>query len=259
MGSKRSPEASKGFADHFSSVASEYAVYRPRYPGELFSQLAGLAERRDLAWDCATGSGQAALGLAEHFSRVVATDASRSQLAAAPKHPRVEYRMAPCDASGLDQGSVDLVTVAQALHWFHPDRFYDEARRVLRPGGTIAVWCYILPVIDGGACDDLVQAFYHDTLKGYWSPERSHVDAGYRSLPFPFSELEFLAPSMRVHWTLAQFAGYLRTWSAVLKYHAQHHTDPVTPLVEALTPLWGKEPKREIGWPLAFRVGRREA
>lgn len=250
--------SSRGFVDHFSSVASEYAVYRPRYPGEIFSRLADLVDRHDLAWDCGTGSGQAAVGLAEYFDRVVATDASKRQIAEAQQHPRVEYRTAPCDASGLERASVDLVTVAQALHWFDPDRFYEEARRVLRPGGTIAVWCYILPVVDGGPCDEMIQAFYHDTLRGYWSPERAHVDAGYRSLPFPFSELEFLAPSMRVQWTLSQFGGYLRTWSAVLKYVAQNHVDPVTPLLNSLAPLWGDpNTRREIGWPLAFRVGKR--
>ncbi len=251
--------SSKGFADHFSSVAAQYAVYRPRYPVELFTRLASLTPRNQLAWDCATGSGQAALGLANHFEQVVATDASGTQIAAAEQHPRIQYRTAPCDASGLPEESVDLVTVAQALHWFDPERFYQEARRVLRPDGAIAVWCYILPVIDGGYCDELIQGFYHDTLQGYWSPERAHVDAGYRSLPFPFDELEFLAPSMRVQWTLPQFGGYLRTWSAVLKYVAENDVDPVTPLIDSLAQHWG-DPKvaREIGWPLAFRVGRRK-
>src|SRR5687768_7980730 len=130
------------FADHFSGVASGYATFRPRYPTALFDWLATVAPARDTAWDCAAGSGQATLALAERFGRVIATDASDAQLGSAPAHPRVEYRVATADVSGLPPASVDLVTVAQAVHWFDFDRFYDEVRRVARPGGIVAVWCY---------------------------------------------------------------------------------------------------------------------
>src|SRR5262245_38403499 len=124
------------FKDHFSTVASNYALYRPRYPAELFAYLATLVPTCEFAWDCATGSGQAAVALAAHFKRVIATDASATQIANGETHPRVEYRVAPAEQSGLAAASVDLLTVAQALHWFDLPRFFVEANRVLRPRGV---------------------------------------------------------------------------------------------------------------------------
>src|SRR5262249_32870016 len=130
------------FPDHFSKVAADYSIFRPRYPEELFEYLASLAPRRTLAWDCAAGSGQATLGLATRFDAVIATDASAAQLAAAPRHPRIDSRVARAERSDLRSGSVDLAVVAQALHWLMLEPFYDEAHRVLTAGGVLAVWCY---------------------------------------------------------------------------------------------------------------------
>jgi SAM-dependent methyltransferase len=161
------------FKDHFSSASDRYAAYRPDYPAALFAWLAGLCAERELAWDCATGSGQAALGLAPHFRRVVATDASAEQVRHAAPHPLIDYRVAPAEASGLADHSVDLVTVAQAAHWFDLPRFYAEAARVLKPGGAIAVWGYgrmLLP----GEMDGLFQRFYAKTVGPYWPPERAN-------------------------------------------------------------------------------------
>lgn len=253
------PEASSGaaqFRDHFSQAASEYAAFRPRYPAALFEALAARAPGRRLAWDCATGSGQAALGLADHFDRVVATDASTAQIGAALPHPRVEYRVAPAERSGLAAGSVDLVTVAQALHWLDRAPFYAEARRVLAPDGLIAVWCYSLMEIDP-AVDVLVRAFYRDTIGPWWPPERVLVDTGYRDVEFPFEEIEL--PPLRLEATLAlpALAGYLGTWSAVLRCREATGRDPVVALESALRPLWGDpERPRPVRWPLAVRAGR---
>src|SRR5215470_15770711 len=138
-----------GFKDHFSASAAGYATFRPKYPAELFDFVAALPERRRVAWDCATGNGQAALPLAERFDRVVATDASAEQIAHATPHPRVSYGVGLADESGLDGESVDLVTVAQALHWLALDRFFAEVRRVVVEGGVLAVWCYTRPVLEG--------------------------------------------------------------------------------------------------------------
>ncbi|MCC7343301.1 MAG: class I SAM-dependent methyltransferase [Deltaproteobacteria bacterium] len=242
------------FQDHFSSLATDYARYRPRYPEALFRYLAGLAPRRSMAWDCATGSGQAALGLAEFFERVVATDASDAQLSRAEPHARVEYRAAPAEASGLAAASVDLVTVAQALHWFDLEKFYTEVRRVARPGGILAVWTYALFRCDR-AVDAAIGDFYDGILGGYWTPERRLVEQGYRTLPFPFREGKPPEFAMEARWSPAQVLGYLGTWSALKRYREAQGRDPLPELAQKLHTVWGKEEVRTLRWPLFLRWG----
>ncbi|MGE0582438.1 MAG: class I SAM-dependent methyltransferase [Steroidobacteraceae bacterium] len=245
------------FADHFSAVAREYAGFRPSYPPALFDWLAGQAPPHDLAWDCATGSGQAATDLARCFARVIATDASAAQIAQSVPQRGVEYRVAPAEASGLEAGSVDLIVVAQALHWFDQSRFNAEARRVLKPGGAIAEWCYGLTTVDGAAVDDLVQHFYSEVVGPYWPAERAHIEAGYRDLPFPFEPVAAPAFTMAVAWTLAQLTGYLRTWSATARFVEARGHDPVLALERDLALHWGPpDGPRRVSWPLSLRVGR---
>jgi len=258
------------FKDHFSEVADEYAAYRPRYSAELVEFLAGCVRsapptsgvatsatsRHDVAWDCACGSGQLSVPLAERFGRVIATDASGEQLAKATMHPRVEYRQATVDASGLPGASVDLVTVAQAAHWFDLPSFYAEARRVAKPGGVVALICYGIHTIDD-APDPIVRRFYGETLGAFWSPERKHIEDGYRLLPFPFAE--FAAPPMvlRASWTLREMLGYVETWSAVWAMVKARGRQPLEAFVAELSHAWGSpEVAREICWPLAMRIGR---
>lgn len=244
------------FKDHFSAQAPDYARYRPAYPAELFAWLAAQAPARDAAWDCGTGSGQAALGLAPHFEHVIATDPSASQLDNAPPHPRVEYRTARAEASGLQAASVDLVTVAQAIHWFDLDRFFAEARRVLKPGGLLAVWTYTLLDI-APEIDTLVSDYYHNIIGPYWPPERRMVDDGYRSLPFPFEEIAAPAFEIRIEWTLQELLGYLRTWSATQRCLKARGIDPCLELAGRLEPLWPRSGKRRsVRWPLHLRAGR---
>ncbi len=246
-----------GFSDHFSSVASQYAEFRPRYPDALFDWLAALAEHRGLAWDCATGSGQAAVALASRFDRVIATDASAGQIASATPHPRVEYRVGTAEASGLDPGSVDTLTVAQALHWFDRPAFYAEARRVVRPGGVVAAWTYGHPSIDEARADSVLRRFYSETVGPFWPEERALVDAGYRTIDFPFTEVAPPAFEMETRWTLDALVGYVSTWSAVTRFREARKEDPVPAFAEALTPLWGdRGSPRRIAWPLAVKVGR---
>jgi len=243
------------FKDYFSERAAEYARFRPRYPAELFEALAELAPGHRLAWDCGTGNGQAAVGLAAHFQRVMATDASAQQLAHAERHPRVTYGRSLETRSSLATAAVDLVTVAQALHWFDVEPFFAEVRRVLRPGGVVAVWCYDLARVDR-EIDGLIDRFAHETVGRHWAPERRHVRAGYRDLPFPFEELPFPQCTMERDLTLYQLAGYLDTWSAVRRYRQAVGTDPLAPLVEAIAPLWGDPgAPRTVFWPLRGRVG----
>jgi SAM-dependent methyltransferase len=248
---------SGGFTDHFSPVSASYAAFRPRYPAALFDWLGSLAPARSLAWDCAAGSGQASVGLASVFDRVIATDASAAQIGAATAHERVSYRVAPAEHSGLAAASVDLVTVAQALHWLPLDAFYEEVRRVLRPAGALAVWSYGRMEIDDAASNELVQDFYSTTVGPYWPPERVHVESGYRALPFPFREVPVPSCSIRVQWRLQQLLGYLSSWSATARYIKAQSRDPVPGLAATLTPHWGgPDAQRTISWPLAIRAGR---
>ena len=246
------------FNNHFAPVAAAYADFRPTYPAALFDWLAGIAPGRGLAWDCACRSGQASLDLARHFARVVASDASAEQLAGARPHPRVHYRQAPAEASGLADATADLISVAQALHWFDLPRFYAEARRVLKPGGVLAVWSYGVQTLADEQVNALVQHFYRDIVGPYWPAERALVETGYRTLSFPFAEIAAPAFAMTAEWTLPSLLGYFRSWSATGRYLQARGEDPVAALAEQLAPLWGDpETTRTVTWPLAIRAGRR--
>lgn len=254
--------ASAHFADHFSGHADDYARYRPTYPPELFAYLAAQCAAHDLAWDCATGNGQAALGLADHFDRVVATDASAEQIDAATPHPRVMYAVAAARESPLDDATTDLVTVAQALHWIDPEPFYAEVYRVLKPDGVFAAWTYGLfhlapddPVAD--AVDPLIKTFYHDRVGPYWPPERRHIEAGYQSLSFPFKEMDSPSFMLTMAWTLDEVLGYLGTWSATTRYQQDRGHDPVEAMASAFAAAWGDpSTRRTLQWPLPLRIGR---
>jgi len=244
------------FKDHFSAAAAEYAAFRPTYPAALFDFVATLPERRRAAWDCATGNGQAAVPLADHFDRVVATDASAEQIAHATPHPRVSYSVALSDATGLESGSMDLVTVAQALHWLPHERFFAEVRRVLAAGGALAVWCYTMAVI-GKGIDEIVTRYYAVTCGPYWSPERALVDGGYQSIAMPIDEVAAPPLAIEASLTLDQFGGYMRTWSATRKLAAAIGTDPVVAVEAELRPLWGEGGgTRVVRWPIRVRAGR---
>jgi ubiquinone/menaquinone biosynthesis C-methylase UbiE len=247
------------FKDHFSKLAAQYSQFRPKYPPALFEYLAGICEQRQLCWDCACGSGQATVSLAQHFDAVIGTDASEKQVAAAEQHPSVQYRVAPAEASGLQPGSVDLVTVAQSLHWFRIEEFYAEAHRVLKPGGVLAVWTYgVQHVAEEPRVDAEVQRFYSEVVGPYWPPERRLVESGYRDLAFPFDEIRPWSFVMQEHWSMERLLGYFRSWSATGRYVEVHNEDPVVALGERLAPLWGDIARpRLIDWPLALRVGRK--
>lgn len=242
------------FQDHFSTQASGYAKARPVYPPALFADLARLAPGRRLAWDAGTGNGQAAVALAAQFERVVATEPSRAQLGQAVAHPRVEYHLSAETAPMIPAATVDLVTVAQAVHWFDRSRFYAEVKRVLRPGGVLAIWSYELCLISP-EIDEVLQRFYRGAIWPCWPPERRHVETGYRDFDFPFEEVPFPVCTMEHDWTLADLAAYLRTWSSVVRYTRESGRDPVTALETELVPLW-RVSRRRIVWPLAGRVGR---
>lgn len=244
------------FKDHFSDAAARYAEFRPTYPDELFSWLAGLCEEHEAAWDCATGSGQAAASLAKHFTRVIATDASAEQIAHANGPSNVSFRVASAEASGLADASIDLVSVAQAAHWFDLPRFFAEAQRVLKPGGVLALWGYGRLQLPEGM-DASFQRFYSETVGPWWPPERKLIDDAYRSLDFPFAEITAPDFFIEVEWNLPRLLDYLSTWSAVKRCQAATGNDPLPVLAAELEPLWGNpETALRLRWPLFLRVGR---
>lgn len=246
-----------GFKDHFSDHADRYAQARPTYPPELFTYLASLSPGRQLAWDCATGNGQAAVGLVAHFERVIATDASAAQLAHASPHPRIEYRAATGEEADLAAGSADLVTIAQALHWLRLPDLYSNVRRVLRPGGIFAAWCYAENRISP-AVDALTRRLDDEIVKAYWPEGRCWIDDHYQSIPFPEGEIKGV-PSFDccVTWTLGQYMAYVDSWSAVQRFRQQRGADPLALIAKEMAAAWGDaDQPRAVCWPLYLRVAR---
>lgn len=242
------------FADHFSAQASAYARFRPRYPKNLFSYLASVAPGRKLAWDCATGNGQAAVALAELFEQVVATDASEKQIANAESHQHIDYRVAPAENSGIDSGSIELITVAQALHWFDLNFFYTEAKRVLYPRGVIAAWAYNLLTISP-AIDAIINYYYSEVVGAHWPAERALVEK-FDQLQFPFLEIKTPSFDMIADWNLEHLIGYLRTWSATQRFMAAHKRDPVEIIEKDLRSACGNPAQSlRIVWPSHYVLG----
>ena len=241
--------------DYFSSCSSQYAQFRPRYPKQLFAWLASVTKAQERVWDCACGNGQASVDLAEHFQEVHATDLSAEQIANAQAHPRVRYRQGLAEANGLPDNFVDLVTVAQALHWFDLPRFYQEARRVARPGALLAVWCYGVCEIPADRGNTELQHFYSTIVGPYWTAERRLVETGYQTLEFPAPEVQPPAFAMQLQWSLEQLLGYVSSWSATARYQKERGEDPVPQLRSALQPHWGaSEQAHAVAWPISVRA-----
>ena len=249
------------FKDHFSRHAELYRRYRPTWPAEVFHWLATLTPVHTRACDVGTGSGQAAHGLAAHFSEVIATDPSATQIAQAEPHPRVRYAVAPAEDSGLPPGSVDLVLAAQAFHWFDFERFFAECRRVLRPAtaqtpsGVVAALTYMHPTVN--VAIDTVLARYIAHVRSDWPPERRFVDAGYANTPFPFKEIAVPAGlALSLELDLDGFFGYLATWSAAQRYRERTGLDPRADFADEVASAWGDpEQRRQVRWPVSGRAG----
>ena len=242
------------FKDHFSGHARAYARYRPEYPTELFDYLATLTPRHDLALDCATGNGQAAIGLADHYDCVIATDGSVAQLKNAQAHPHVAYVGNLAEQPALKDATVDLAAAAQGAHWFDHSRFHPEMRRVLRPDGVLALWTYGLASV-APPIDAVVRHYYDDVLGPHWPPERRYVESAYRDLPFPWREVAVPQFQLRLEWTLDDFIGYVGTWSATQRYTRVSGADPLPAFRAEIAPLWNSE-SRSVVWLLHLRVGR---
>lgn len=245
------------FKDHFSTHNAGYAAHRPTYPSALADFLAEAAPARDMALDVGCGTGQLAVLLAERFAAVTATDASAQQIASATAHPAVTYAVTPAERSGLPDRSTDLITVAQAAHWFDLDPFYAEVRRIARSDAVLALVTYGVFHVDDAAADAVAQRFYSDVIGPYWPPERRHVEDGYRSLPFPFPEIGAPSLDIEVSWKLSDLIGYVDTWSAVRAAEKAVGRAAIDAFHAELSEAWGDPdaPKR-VSWPLSLRVGR---
>ena len=245
------------FKDHFSGHAAAYAQARPTYSAALFEWLAAQCRQHDLVWDAGCGNGQASVALAGHFNNVFASDPSATQIEAAKPCPNVRYAVESAEQCSLPDHGADLVTVAQALHWFDHARFYAQVRRVLKPGGIIVAWAYERSSVNAEV-DAVFARLYVDTLDDYWPPERRHIEAGYATLPFPFAERP--PPplfELRCDWTLGQYLAYLSSWSAAQRYLKATGRDAVAEFAPALAQAWGDpDTVRAVRWPMAFRIGQ---
>jgi len=210
----------------------------------------------ELAWDCATGNGQAARSLTPFFDNVVATDASDQQIASAEPHPKIEFRVVPAESSGIGTDSVGLITVAQALHWFDIERFFDQACRVLKPGGVLAVWAYERCQV-GPECNEVIEKIFAE-VESCWPPERDIVEGHYRDVTMPMPEIAVDSFEMQLEWTADEMLSYMRTWSATQRYMQAKGSDPVALFERELSQKWADK-KRDLRWPLTLKVGRKAA
>jgi SAM-dependent methyltransferase len=239
---------------NFIGQASFYAKYRPRYPSAMYDFILGHLSGRAQAWDCATGNGQVAVELSKYFEQVMASDVSQSQLDNAGQAPNIKYLVAPAESTPFEDHSFDLITVAQAIHWFDIDRFYEEVRRVAKEGATLAVIGYNRLRVDE-QIDPVIHAYYEKMfteagLKG----ARRLVETEYRTIPFPFVEIPSPSFSSDYEWTIEDLNGFFYSWSSVQKYREQRGEDPTVEIINELRGVWGE--KRSVSFPVFLRLGK---
>lgn len=240
--------------DNFSSQAKTYAQYRPSYPKELYEQLLPKVKNKNIVWDCACGNGQVAQVLADSFDSVIATDASQAQIEQAQNHPKISYRVATAENSGLEANSVDLITVAQAMHWFQFDEFYKEVKRVASNDALIAIWGYGLLKINP-KIDKIIQRLYVDILGEYWDIERKHIDKAYQTIPFPFEEIVMPKFQIQRDWSLEILLGYFNSWSSTQHYLRQNGNNPIELIQEELVKNWGNATQSfPITWDIFLKL-----
>jgi ubiquinone/menaquinone biosynthesis C-methylase UbiE len=241
----------------FSNQADAYAKYRPSYPIELINYILSFTNSRQCAWDVATGNGQAALLLANYFENVFATDASEKQLSFAVRRHNITYSVAPAEKTSFANNSFDLITIAQAYHWFNAELFAKEALRVARPGAVIAAWGYTIPRCGIEPLDTAIHYFYKQVVGRYWDPERKHIDDAYRTVFFPFSPLPVQSFSIETKWTVDDLAGYFQSWSSVQHFITAHASNPVDAFFPDLKKAWPVQMQHAVfSFPLFLRMGR---
>ncbi|GAB3645833.1 class I SAM-dependent methyltransferase [Echinicola sediminis] len=242
--------------DNFSGHAKDYSLFRPRYPRELFDFLFSLVPQKEAAWDCATGNGQVAEVLSNVFGRVEATDISKEQLEQAPKSRNINYSIQAAEKTAFSSESFDLITVAQAVHWFDFEPFFKEVNRTLKPSGIIALIGYGLVEVEG--LKELIHYFYQEVVGPYWDPERRYIEEQYQAIPFDFEEVVPPKISLKSHWSIDQLLGYLNTWSAVKHYEKAKGKNPLDLVKQEFVHGWGSEPSKAVEFPLILKVGRKK-
>ncbi len=250
MTEKSQEDFKKDFKDYFSNDSASYLKYRPNYPIELFNYLSSLTPNHDTAYDFGCGSGQATVTLTNFFKKVIGIDASSEQINNAIKLKNTEYKIAKAHESNLPNQSCDLITVVNALHWFDIEKFFHEAKRLLKPPGVIAIWCYNLFTVNESI--DKVFAEYFNLLESYWPPERELVKQKYQTIDFPFKEIQ--TPEFKIceNWTLDHLFGYLRTWSAYNNYRKEHSQCPLSLIKDRISETWVNE-----SYPVYFNINLR--
>ena len=244
------------FRDHFSSQAMNYQKYRPGYPDELFSYLCSLCYDKKYAWDSGTGNGQCALELTRYFDKILATDPSESQIKGATQQTQIKYDVSLAEKCPESDQSFDLITVAQALHWFDFNAFFKEVKRVSKQGGIFAAWTYTHAEVSPDV-DLIYSKFYSDIVGKYWPEERKFVEDKYKSIIFPFEDIESPNFKIKIKYSRADYLAYLGTWSAVKNYKLDNQNDPIELIESEIAEVWeDKEELREVKWPIHLRVGR---
>jgi ubiquinone/menaquinone biosynthesis C-methylase UbiE len=245
------------FIDNFSSQSKQYSSSRPTYPESLFEFLYTVTPQNNLAWDCATGNGQAAISLSKYFNKVIASDASKNQIRYAFQRQNIVYKLFQAENAELDNDSVDIVTVAQALHWFDFDKFYSNVKRVGKKDGIIAVWSYDMHKINP-EIDKIIDKLNVDgeILGSYWDKEAKYVKEKYKTIAFPFEEISVPVFKTTLDWNLLQLWDYMKTWSSVKKYYSENKLDPLDLVKAEVKILWGNEfDKKQVTWNINIRVG----
>jgi ubiquinone/menaquinone biosynthesis C-methylase UbiE len=242
--------------DYFSKQAQDYAKYRPNYPVELFQYLSSLTNEHEIAWDCATGNGQAAIQLAKFYTKVIATDLSAKQIEHATQNDKVTFYQADCEHSGLADHSIDIITAAQAAHWFNMSLFEEECRRVIKPNGIVAFWMYNLFRINP-EIDAIIDDYYWNILKGYWPEGRENIDQEYKNVNLNLERLNVPLFEMEKEWDFDQVIGYLSSWSSLQNYVKINNSNPIDIIKQSLAKAWGElDDTKEVSWPMKLKVYR---
>ena len=241
--------------DNFSTRSDHYAQFRPTYPPAVFEYLSTLTSKRTCAWDCGTGNGQVAVELAKTYEKVFATDLSPSQIGQAMVRDNIAYSVQRAESTTFPADFFDLITVAQAIHWFDFELFYQEVRRTAKPHALLVVLGHGLLKINKEV-DTVIDRFYHDKVGPYWDQERRYIEENYQTIPFPFPEIEVPSFTNTRTWSLEHLMGYLATWSAVKHFIKAKGYDPVDELSAEMAAAWGSPSERVVHFPLLLRIGK---
>jgi hypothetical protein len=242
--------------DLFSEQSENYALYRPGYPSELFDYILSFVEQKNTAWDCATGNGQSAMPLSDHFQKVFASDISQKQLDQAPKKDNIEYVICPAEQTLFADNSFDLITVSQAYHWLDHNKFYIEANRVGKNKCVVAVWMYEMAISKEEKINQLIRRFYKDITGTYWDAQRKYVDDRYTTIPFDFDPLPAKDFFIEINFTPVQLLGYFSSWSATQNFIKARNYSPIEEIKDDLYQLWPQRESKPFQFPLTLKLGR---